>query len=158
MTQILGGVISLFGGCDSPLCPAIHTLDSPTNSLPGSPAHPDTATHECAWCFDQTRIAVGKRPRLIMEDLPRTTDSRVPTHPEYKRDHPTHHDTAAHECAWCFDQTRDAVGKRPRVVMECLPLNHRPSFERNMPLTAGSPWAYHGTAHQTHQTHHREPR
>ena len=78
MTQILGGVISLFGGCDSPLCPAIHTLDSPTNSLPDSPAHPDAAAHECAWCFDQTRSAVGKQPRLIMEDLP--------------RDHPTHPD------------------------------------------------------------------
>ena len=77
MTQILGGVISLFGGCDSPLCPAIHTLDSPTNSLPDSPAHPDAAAHECAWCFDQTRSAVGKRPQLIMEGLPITTDSRL---------------------------------------------------------------------------------
>jgi hypothetical protein len=84
------------------------------------------------------------RPFGSPQSHPQLTRHSLRAHPECKRDHPTHPDTAPHECAWCFDQTRNAVGKRPRVVMEDLPrtIDLRSSASRRSRLE--HPLAYHG--------------
>jgi hypothetical protein len=143
MAQIPEGVISPFGGCDSPFgSPQSHpqlthrSLRTHPEHKRDRPTHPDTAPHECAWCFDQTRDAVGKRPRVVMEGLPRTTDLRSSASRRSRLEHPlayhglpwltmaqlTRLTITCHDCTWdgLDGQHEFVVCRASRVIGRAL--------------------------------------